>query len=162
MTAEEYVIKLTQLSVNKLDLLKEILFITKSQSAVISEDSIEALQKNIDAKQLTINQIDIINEDFNSYVGRLKAILGIQSFNQVKSTDIKGLEELHQVMEMINNTVDEIQNFDKQNNKNANEVLNKLGSEIRKIAQGKIASNAYKGSQYNTIAATTSYFDTKK
>lgn len=162
MTPEEYVKKLIQLSLNKLELLGQVLEETKGQSTVITEDSIEALQKSIDAKQELIGRINKSDEAFSVYFERLKSIKKVNTLDQLNVHDIDGLSELRQIIEKIVNTLREIENVEQSNNKQAHNVLDKLATEIKKINNGKVATNAYRVSKYNTVAATTTYFDTKK
>ena len=162
MTPEEYVKKLIQLSLNKLELLGQVLEETRRQSTVITEDSIEALQKSIDAKQELIDRIDKSDEAFSVYFERLKSIKKVNSLDQLNVHDIDGLSELRQIIEKIVNTLREIENVEQYNNKQAHNVLDKLATEIKKINNGKVATSAYRASKYNAVAATTTYFDTKK
>lgn len=160
MTPEQYIQKLTDLSLKKSDSMKKILILTKKQSEVITEDSIEELQNLIDIKQKLIDDINELDDAFEVYFSRLKSILGIESMEEVRISDYGEVVQLQQAIKTIFETIKEIQNVENENNMKARDVLESLGGQIRQIKQGKIANNGYNIG--GKLPQQSYYFDTKK
>lgn len=160
MTPEQYIQKLTDLSLKKSDSMKKILILTKKQSEVITEDSIEELQKLIDIKQKLIDDINELDDAFEVYFSRLKSILGIESMEEVHISDYGEVVQLQEAIKTIFQTIKEIQNVENQNNMRARDVLESLGGQIRQVKQGKIANNGYNIG--GKLPQQSYYFDTKK
>lgn len=160
MTPEQYIQKLTDLSLKKSDSMKKILILTKKQSEVITEDSIEELQNLIDIKQKLIDDINELDDAFEVYFSRLKSILGIESMEEVRISDYGEVVQLQQAIKTIFETIKEIQNVENENNMKARDVLESLGGQIRQVKQGKIANNGYNIG--GKLPQQSYYFDTKK
>lgn len=160
MTPEQYIQKLTDLSLKKSDSMKKILILTKNQSEVITEDSIEELQNLIDVKQKLIDDINELDDAFEVYFSRLKSILGIESMEEVRISDYGEIVQLQQTIKTIFETIKEIQKVENQNNMKARDVLESLGGQIRQVKQGKIANNGYNIG--GKLPQQSYYFDTKK
>ncbi|EGD47773.1 FlgN family protein [Ruminiclostridium papyrosolvens DSM 2782] len=160
MTPEQYIQKLTDLSLKKSDSMKKILILTKKQAEVITEDSIEELQNLIDIKQKLIDDINELDDAFEVYFSRLKSILGIESMEEVRISDYGEMVQLQQTIKTIFQTIKEIQNVENQNNMKARDVLESLGGQIRQVKQGKIANNGYNIG--GKLPQQSYYFDTKK
>lgn len=160
MTPEQYIQKLTDLSLKKSDSMKKILILTKKQSEVITEESIEELQNLIDIKQKLIDDINELDDAFEVYFSRLKSILGIESMEEVRISDYGEVVQLQQAIKTIFETIKEIQNVENENNMKARDVLESLGGQIRQVKQGKIANNGYNIG--GKLPQQSYYFDTKK
>lgn len=160
MTPEQYIQKLTDLSLKKSDSLKKILILTKKQAEVITEDSIEELQNLIDMKQKLIDDINELDDAFEVFFSRLKSILGIESMEEVRISDYGEVVQLQQAIKTIFETIKEIQNVENENNMKARDVLESLGGQIRQVKQGKIANNGYNIG--GKLPQQSYYFDTKK
>lgn len=160
MTPEQYIQKLTDLSLKKSDSMKKILILTKKQSEVITEDSIDELQNLIDIKQKLIDDINELDDAFEVYFSRLKSILGIESMEEVHISDYGEVVQLQRTIKTIFETIKEIQNVENENNVKARDVLESLGGQIRQVKQGKIANNGYNIG--GKLPQQSYYFDTKK
>ncbi len=160
MTPEQYIQKLTQLSVKKSENMREILNITKKQSEVIAEDSINELQTFIDLKQKLIDEINELDDAFEVYYSRLKSILGIDSMEELSISKYREAVQLQQIIKTIFATTEEIQASENENNLKARDVLDSLGGQIRQVKQGKIANNGYNIG--GKLPQQSYYFDTKK
>lgn len=160
MTPEQYIQKLTELSLKKSENMKEILNITKKQSEVITEDSINELQNLIDLKQKLIDEINELDDAFEVYYSRLKSVLGIESMEEVSISKYRGAMQLQQTIRTIFATTKEIQVAENENNMKARSVLDSLGGQIRQVKQGKIANNGYNIG--GKLPQQSFYFDTKK
>lgn len=159
MTAEQYIQKLQKLSEKKMEGLRNILKLTQKQSSVITEDSIEELQKIIDLKQNEMDKIDELDQAFEVYYSRLKSMMGIQSLEEIRMSELNGSTELKQTITSIYELTKSIQMLENSNNNKVREILNKLGSEIKQIKQGQVINNGY---NIGGKLPPQSYFDTKK
>jgi archaellum component FlaC len=159
MTPEQYVQKLIELSLQKLDAINEIFELTKKQSEIINEDSADKLQKLIELKQKQIDNIGELDEAFEVYFARLKSTLGIQSIDEIRMTQLQGAAELKQIVTIISEIYKKIQTLEIENKNRTEEIVNKLASEIRKIKQHKMANNGY---NIASKLPNTSYFIDKR
>jgi hypothetical protein len=160
MTPEQYIQKLIELSEKKLDALREILNLTKEQSIVITEDSAEEIERLIDSKQLQIDSIDELDKSFEVYYSRLKSVLGVQSIEEIAVIQLQGAAELKQIVTTIFNTTRQIQSLEVENKNKVQAIVNKLGNDIKRIRQSKVANNGYNvGSK---MPQPSYFFDKKK
>ena len=160
MTPEQYIQKLTELSLKKSDNMSKILDLTKKQSEVITEDCINELQNLIDIKQKLIVEINELDDAFEVYYSRLKSVLGIESMEEVSISRYHDAERLQKTISTIFATIKEIQVAENENNISARGVLDNLGGQIRQVKQGKIANNGYNIG--GKLPQQSYYFDTKK
>jgi len=160
MTAEQYIQKLFELSEKKLDSLRVILKLTQEQSDIIAEENTEELQRIIDQKQEQMVAIDELDEAFEVYYSRLKSLLGIQSLEEVRISELKGAAELKQIVTTIYDITKQIQNLEIINNKKVRDILNKLSGEIRQVKQSKMINNGY--NMGNKLPQPSYFFDIKK
>ncbi len=159
MTADKYIQKLQELSEKKMEGLRNILKLTQEQSSVITEDSIEELQKIIDLKQNEMNKIDELDQAFEVYYSRLKSLMGVQSLEEIRMSELTGSTELKQTITSIYELTKSIQMLENSNNNKVRAILHKLGSEIKQIKQGQVINNGY---NIGGKLPPQSYFDTKK
>ncbi len=160
MIAEQYIQKLYELSVKKLEGLRQILKLTNEQRNVITEDNIEELQRIIDLKQQKMDAIDELDQAFEVYYSRLKSLLGVESLEEIKMADLTGAAELKQIITTIYDMTKEIQNIENINNKKVRDILDKLSGEIRQIKQNQMVNNGYNvGAK---LPQQSYYFDKKK
>jgi hypothetical protein len=159
LSLEEYIERLFEASQKKYENLQDILAITKVQSETISEDNIDVLQKLISDKQLKIDNIDKLDEEFNVYFQRMKAQLKIKNLDELENPSIKGLKELKEQIAAIMKLLTKISELERDNNHKAKSLLDSLGNEIKKINQMKRVNNVYKPTknQYQSY-----YIDKKK
>ena len=156
---EKYVGRLIDLLKKKHVLLHSLLSLTQSQSDQINEESIEILQRLIDEKQLVIDDINKLDDEFNVYFSRLKSTLKINSLDELNAAGLDGARHLKEITAGIINLIKEISQLEKDNNEKSTELLNYLGGEIKKINQGKKMNNSYTSRPINTTAY---YIDKKK
>lgn len=157
-STEKYMERLIDILKKKHVMLRAILSLTQAQSAQMNEDGIEKLQKLIDEKQHVIDDINKLDEEFSVYFTRLKTTLKIKSLDELNASGIEGAKHLKEITAGILNLITEISGIEKTNNKKSEELLNELGSEIRKINQGKKVNSTYTAKPVNTA----SYFIDKK
>lgn len=155
---EKYVEKLLENSQKKYKYLEDMLKLTEQLSAVMTEEGMDTLEKLIADRQAVIEKVDKLDEEFNVYFSRLKHELKVNSLDELKDTNIKGLRELKDVVAKIMDILKEMSQIDKKNNDEAKKLFDSLGTEIKKINQGKMVNTAY----YPKQVQTESYFIDKK
>lgn len=156
---ERYIERLIEISRKKHSCLQDMVLLTMAQSEAINEDGLEGLQKLIDDKQKKIEDINKIDEDFNVYFTRLKQQFKINSLSELKAPNIKGVKELQQLIKQIMDLLNEINAIEKQNSDKARKLLDNLGSQIKRINEGKRVSSAY---STDPSSRPPSYFIDKK
>ncbi len=140
---EQYIQKLIEISDKKLNIVKEILNLTRMQSAIINENGADKLNRLIELKQQQIDQISELDEAFDVYYGRLKSVLGVQSIEEISMVKFDRAAELKQIITDISNATKQIQVFEIENKNQVQAVLDNLASEIRKVKQHKMVNNGY-------------------
>ncbi len=160
MTKEKYIHKLIDLSQKKHLALIKILKLTEEQSLAISEDNIEGLQKLLDLKQLEMDIIDQLDDEFEVYYFRLKSDLGVESLEELRLSEINGSAELKQIITSISDILRQIQVIENQNNNKVKELMDDLSTQIKQVKQGQIANNGYNIA--SKLPQQSYYFDTKK
>lgn len=160
MNADQYIQKLLELSEKKLNGLRQILKLTEEQSNVITEDNADELQRIIDLKQQQMDIIDEFDQAFEVYYSRLRSVLGVQSLEEIRMSELNGAAELKQIVTIIYDITKQIQSLEGMNNKKVKDILNRLSSEIRQVKQGQVVNNGYNiGSK---LPQQSYYFDKKK
>jgi hypothetical protein len=160
---EKYFSRLNELMQAKKNILTEILALTKAQTDTITEDSLDDLKKLIDEKQKKIDKMLELDDDFETYFGRLKSILGISKLSELDAAKLdaasaEGAAVLKRTIAEIMELATGISELEKINSQKSNKLLDHFGEEIRKISQSKRANMAYKPIQ----PAAPSYFIDKK
>ncbi|NLL06177.1 MAG: flagellar protein FlgN [Clostridiaceae bacterium] len=151
--------KVIEASNKKYSCLQQLIVLTRAQTEVISEESMDGLEKLIGEKQVRIDEINKVDEDFGMYVDLLKQKLGVSRLDEIENSSLKGLKELKQITGQIMELLNEINVLEKNNNKKAKDLLDDLGAQIRQIREGKKLNNLY-----NTGSGTIppAYFVDKK
>lgn len=160
MTPQEYIQRLTETSTKKYKLLQDMLSITKAQAETIKDEGVEELERLIAVKQMKIDEIDKLDEQFNVYFLRLKKELNVKSLDEMKATGISGIKELQDITGEVMTLIKEISDIEKQNSANARNLLDKFSSEIKKINQSKAVNKAY--SAPPPIQSPSYFIDKKK
>jgi len=158
MTPEKYIARLTEILQKKLLILQDILMLTEAQTGTINEDGIEDLRKLIDEKQVKIDSVNKLDEEFAVYFQRLKSSLKITRLDELDASGIKGAGRLKEATAEILCMIGRISEVEKQNNIKSKELLDRLGGEVKKINLGKRANSAYAHGPINI----PSYFIDKK
>ena len=160
ITPEKYIERLCEASNKKLIILQSLYQLTQRQSDMINQDKLDSLEEIISQKQKHIDQIDKLDEEFNVYFLRLKQQLNIGSMDELEKTQMKGIKELKQTICQVMETIKEISGLEQQNNSKAKELLDELGTEIRKVNQGKKVTSAYNPG--NALRPPSYYIDKKE
>ena len=135
--------KVIEASNKKYISLKELVLLTRAQTEAISEESMDGLEKLIGKKQVIIDEINKVDQDFGEYVDLLKQKLGVSRLDEIKSPNLTGLKELKQITGQIMELLNEINALEKHNNEKAKNLLDDLGAKIRQIREGEKLNNVY-------------------
>lgn len=155
---EKYIDRLTEILHKKQVLLQDILGFTKSQTAAIDEESLEKLQKLIEDKQVRIETIDKLDEEFNVYFQRLKSTLKINSLAELDVVGSPKAIELKAATSGILKLITDIADIEKVNNEKSQKLLKNFGNEIKNLNQNKKVNSAYTPAPFKL----PSYFIDKK
>lgn len=135
--------RVIEASNKKYKCLQDLILLTMAQTEAISEDGMDGLDKLINEKQIKINEINKIDEDFGKYLNLLKQKLGINRLDELNTSQLKGAKELKEITGQIMNLLAEINKLEKQNYEKAKGLLDEFGAKIRQIREGKKLNNAY-------------------
>src|SRR5690349_20906575 len=106
---DRYIERLTEISNKKYRLLQDMLALTREQSQNLNEDGVEALQKCVSEKQLKIDEINKVDEEFEVYYLRFKQKFDIKGLDELKKSGIGGslnVENIRNLQELIQNITD--------------------------------------------------------
>jgi len=163
MTPGKYIELLNELLTKKKALLLDILALTQSQSETITEAGMDSLNHLINDKQLKIDRINELDDEFGACCQKLESALKISHLDQLdaailEADALKGAKQLKILTSEILDVVRNISEMEKENTKKSKKLLEQFGNEIKRINQGKKANNAYKTGYSNA----PSYFLDKK
>lgn len=163
MTPEKYIELLNGLLSKKKAILADILALTRAQADAITEDGMGQLDGLIKDKQLKIDEINRLDDEFEANCDKLKATFGISRLDQLDTVNleasaVKGAKLLKNQTAEVLNAIRNISEIEKDNNIKSKKLLDHFGSEIKKINLGKKANNVYKSGPFNV----PSYFVDKK
>jgi|GEM_PF-726330 len=143
----------------KKQLLTEMLTLTKAQTSVIKEGSLDELQKLVDEKQKLIDRIDGIDAKFSDCLQKLKDSVGVNKLDEIDVSRYPEAKQLKEATSEVLDVVREISSIEEINSKKSKELLKQLGSKIQNINRGKKISNAYK--KPNTADHPSFFMDRK-
>ncbi|HEX3030142.1 MAG TPA: flagellar protein FlgN [Clostridia bacterium] len=158
MEATDYIKRMHEISLKKLTLVEEILTITQKQKEALGSGKLDAMDALIDERQLKMDAVDKIDEQFIVYASRLKSLLSLKSFEDLPKHHLPGTNELKDCVSKIHQRLEEIKSLEDENT-----ALLKI--EL-KDTQGKIDhSKTFKRVQgaYHPVSSNIpSYFFDKK
>ncbi|NLB79985.1 MAG: flagellar protein FlgN [Clostridiaceae bacterium] len=157
-SAERYFDRMVEILDKKRQLLEDMLALTQAQTQVITAETLDKLKELIDEKQEKIEAIDMLDEEFSVYFERLKTTANVKKLGDIDAKLFPGAKRLKERTGEILKLVDSISEIEKSNNHKSKKLHEELGSEIKKINQGKRINNAYNPSPSNP----TAYFLDKK
>lgn len=156
---QNYLDRLKEISGKKHILLQDMYILTQAQTEAVNIEDVEKLDELIANKQLKIDEISKLDEEFGVYFRRLKQNLGVDSMEEVKGTEMEGIREFKSTINNIMKLMKEISEMENDNNMKAKKLLSSIGDEIRKINTGKKASSIYNSAPN---MGSSSYFIDKK
>jgi len=155
---EKYMERLAGLLDKKQGLLQEILDLTGRQTGAVEGEDLEKLQKLIEDKQARIDAIDRLDEEFNVYFQRMKSALKVKSLAGLDASGTPGAARLKEATAGILKLISAISDIEKVNNEKSKKLLDSMGSEIKKLNQGRRVNSAYAPAPFKP----PSYFIDKK
>lgn len=155
---DNYPDKMTGILEKKKLLLEDMLTLTEAQASEIRTDRLDKLQKLVEEKQRKIDEIDKLDEKFGLYMERLKKAAGIKRLDDLDTSALPQAGKLKEITGEILSLVSRISEVEKANGAKCKELLEQLGTRIKKINQGKKINNAYNSS----TSDISSFFVDKK
>lgn len=128
--------KIIEASNKKYKCLQDLVLLTMAQTEAISEEGMDGLEKLINEKQIKIDEINKIDEDFGIYFNLLKQKLGINKLDEIDASQLKGAKELKQIIGQIMELLSEINKLEKQNYAKAKNLLDEFGMKLKQIREG--------------------------
>lgn len=159
MEAKDYIQRLNELSTKKLALLDELLLFSRSQKEALEAENYDDMDALINEKQLRMDGIDKIDEQFLIYASRLKSVLSLSSFEELPRYNLPGSSDLKELVIRIHERLGQLKELEDGN-------IAKVKSEMKESQEKINHSNSFKrvtGAYYpvqNDIPAY--YFDKKK
>ena len=152
--------RMTELLARKKALLAEMLELTVEQTGAIDSKSLERLQELVEEKQKRIDEIDRLDEEFTACMDRLKAAAGVKDLSELDASRFPGARELKQATGEVLALVGKISSIEKDNSAKCRELLEEIGSQIRRLNQAKKLNNAY--NRPDAGGAPSFFLDKKK
>lgn len=154
----KYFDRMTEILKKKELLLKDMLYLTESQTNAIQSEDLDLLKKYIDKKQQKIDAINKLDNEFEIYFERLKAASSVKKLEDLDVSEFPGAKGLKEATAGILAMAGRISETEKINSQKSTELKKKLGEQISKVKQTKKINNAY-----NPVSPTVpSYYIDKK
>lgn len=144
----------------KKKLLGDMLELTRAQTDVIAEGTLDKLKLLVDEKQQKIDEIDKLDADFGVYFEALKAAYNIDRLSELDVNDDPRAKRLKQITAEVIELIGQISSIEKVNSEKSKKLLEELGSQIKRMNQGKKINNAY-GRQPADVSSSF-FLDQKK
>lgn len=141
----EKIDNMIELSLNKKNLLNEILKLTKDQSLIINENDFEKLDLILDKKSKSMSDVDELDKKFLKLYSELKKEEDIESLEDIDSNKFKNIVDLKKIVSDLYSILEEISVIDKANTSIMDKHLEEIKSELKGV---KDVKKAYKGYNY--------------
>lgn len=138
--------------------LIDILEITKQQAEVIGKEDIDDLGKLIDKKQVIMDQIDTIDQQFMEKFNNIKLKFRVGTIDEIPSENRMEFKEIQTSISKNHKVVEEIIAIEKENSVNVKKRFADIKAKIKGIQGGKKIITAYG----NTPTLTDGVFIDKK
>jgi len=127
---------------DKLDLLNELIKFTKQQRKLIEEENIDKLERILESKQVRMDRINKIDNEFIKNYESIKENYDIADIGEL-TVDRLYLKELKEKTKDVSDRLEEIYKLDKINDELINKSYNKLKGRVKTIKQGKNVRSGY-------------------
>lgn len=151
--------KMNELSLKKLNIVKEILLFTHSEKDAITAGRWEELEHLVNEKQTRMNVVDRLDEQFLAYSEGLKSSLSLSSLEDLSKHKLPGVKELKEVVSQIHQVIGEIMSLEDENIALVKAELKDTNVKIKQAEGFKRVRAAYNPVNTNTPSY---FFDTKK
>lgn len=146
MRSEELVLELQGICSEKLNIMQQMLTLTKAQNTsllAIEDEKIDCLNQIIEEKQSLIEIVNQLDHDFLRNLDVLKKLLNIDSLEECTQEPVEGFKELKGIIEEIMNISEEMRQLDKENMQRATSNMDELKKQLKSIKVGQKATNSY-------------------
>ncbi|MBA1334002.1 MAG: hypothetical protein HPY66_1486 [Firmicutes bacterium] len=153
--------KLIRYSEEKLDKLKEIKQLTRMQKDAIGNEDIDALNNLVEEKQKIIDYISWCDQSFQTELANLRGLMSARGSMELKDV-LEGNpdnEALGSAIRQIVNTIEDIQEMEKENHLKLLNNMEEIKDRLKKIRQGKKGLNGY---NQNVSGVSGSFIDKMK
>jgi len=156
----EFINELVEISTRKKTFLEKIALATKIQFEAIEKNDLNELDKLIDEKQKYIDEINILDNDFELIFEKIKDISGLSKLGDVlKSNDDLFIGLKTKIADILK-VIEEIKNIENINSKKLSEQKNEIGKKMRELSKGKLAQKSYLGEPM--VPPNPAFIDKKK
>jgi hypothetical protein len=152
--------RMIELLGRKKELLGDMLELTKAQTDVIAAGTLDKLEQLVHEKQLKIDEIDKLDADFGVYFESLKSAFNINRLSELDVHADPRAKQLKHITSEVIELIGEISSIEKVNSEKSKKLLEELGSQIKKVNQGKKINNAY--SKQPADVSSSFFLDQKK
>lgn len=159
MEPREYISRLNEILVKKQGLLEEIFDFTRQQKEALSEDNMNEMEILLAKKQVRMDAVDKLDQQFMVYMQGLKRTAGVKSLDELPAGQIPGAAELKQNTARVLELLREIKTVDDENTAFAHKKMADIKGKMVKSNNFKKVSAAYFGAGHGMV---NSYFDKKK
>ena len=150
--------KLVELSKEKINKLDKILEYTRDQKdLVLKEETMEALEKNLEAKNKIMEEIDLIDLKYIEYFNELKEREDIEKLDELDTSKFNNLKDLKELTLSITGKLEDINRLDRENLEIFKGQFEAVKSNLKNV---KNVQTAYKG--YNYSQGSSMLIDEKK
>ncbi|PAB59355.1 flagellar protein FlgN [Anaeromicrobium sediminis] len=131
---------------NKIELLKEMLHITKGQKDIVSANNVDKLSRNIKEKQKIIDKINQLDIQFLETLNKVKDILNVQSMDEISLTKYPQFVEVKSRVKKIMEYLENIKKIDDENKLLIETEFNELKKKMKNVKvqqSGRKIASAY-------------------
>ncbi|MGJ0847476.1 flagellar export chaperone FlgN [Tissierella praeacuta] len=149
--------KMIDMSLEKKEILVEILRLTKAQGENIENDDMDNLGKLLAEKEKLMEKVDILDKDFLYLYNIIKSEENIESLEKINIEKYANIKSLKEIVIEINTILNQISSIDRNNTIKMKSNVDKIKSDLKQVKEAK---RAYKG--YNYEAVGSMLIDEKK
>lgn len=135
--------KMVTLLKEKQELLVQILKYTKDLSKVVDTEDVRDIRISVELKQIIIDKVDKVDEDFYKAFSELKQKENIDEISQLDLEKYPQAKEIKEKTKEILLTFKEIKKIEDDNLIRANISKNKLKVKLKEVNRGKKIINGY-------------------
>lgn len=154
-----YIGRLQALLEQKKEALEAINKLTMAQQADIEKNQGENLSNFIDEKQLEIEKIQVIDEDFENTFEIFKSQLKIKTLDDIDIKDYPQFRDVKKVISEIMDLAKNIMELELKNKDRVSDIIEDLKKELKTVRLGQKSIKAYEKPNINIGGV---YIDRKK
>jgi len=158
-SVEKMMNDLVELLEGKIAALEKIHELTLKQKEDIKNNQGDNINGFIDKKQVEIDKINVIDEDFANTVKKLKLELDIESLEQVDTDRFPQMKVIRVKIEEILNLGNDIMKLEEYNKDKIIEIINNIKKDLKAVNLGRKFVKAY---EKPNIDVGGIYIDRKK